>query len=133
MKVSIKQYSQTLFDLTDGKSEQEVLGVIQEFAQQLKKDGQLKNAGKIMEKFADIYNARNEIVEANVASARKLEEAQLNKIVDFIKEKYAAKDVVINNIIDEKIQGGLIMRIGDEILDASISAQLKKMKNILSK
>lgn len=131
MKVSIKQYSQTLFKLTDGKSEQEVLDIVAKFAEALKKDGQLKNVGEIIKKFGDIYNTKNGIVEAAVISVRKLDESQLVEISSFVKERYVAKEVVINNVVDEKIKGGLIVRVGDEILDASIQTQLNKLKDKL--
>lgn len=138
MKVSIKQYSQTLFDLTDGKSEQEVLDVVRRFAEQLKKDGQLKNAGKIMEKFSDIYNAKNGIVEAEVTTKYKIQDTRLpdgqaryKQIEEFIKEKYSANEVVIKNIVDEKIQGGIIIRVGDEVLDGTVNSQLNRLKKQL--
>jgi F-type H+-transporting ATPase subunit delta len=133
MKVSIKQYSQTLFDLTTGKSEQEILNIVSKFAEQLKNDGQFKNSNKIIEKFGEIYNAKNGIIEANVTSAKKLEDIQLENIITFIRQKYSVKEVVIKNVVDEKIKGGLIVRVGDEIMDASILSQLNKLKNILSK
>ena len=133
MKISIKQYSQTLFDLTSGKSEQEVLAVVAKFAQLLKDGGQLKNASAIMEKFSQLYSAANGIIDALVTSSRKLSAEQTNQIEKFIKEKYSAKEVVIENIVDEKIQGGIIMKIGDEVLDSSVRSQLKRLQNILSK
>ena len=68
MKVSIKQYAQALFDLTNGKSEQDISIIVKNFADQLKKDGQLKNAGAIMEKFGRLYNETHGIVEAAVSS-----------------------------------------------------------------
>ncbi|MDD5397369.1 MAG: ATP synthase F1 subunit delta [Candidatus Moranbacteria bacterium] len=133
MKVSATQYAKTLFELTENKSQEDVLAIVKKFSEQLKKDGQLKNAGKIMEKFGEIYNAKNGIVEARVTSARKLEEVQLENIAAFIKEKYSAKAVEIENIVDEKIKGGIVIKVGDEVLDASVENQLKKLKNILSK
>lgn len=133
MKISIKQYSQTLFKLTDGKSEQEVLSIVLKFAEQLKNDGQLKNSDKIIEKFSELHNTANGIIEAVVISREKLSGELVEKLNSFIKEKYKAKEVIIKNIIDEKIQGGIIIKVGDEILDASIANQLKKLKNILSK
>ncbi len=133
MKISIKQYSQTLFELTDGKSEQDVLVVVGKFAQHLKDAGQLKNAGRIMEKFGELYNTAHEIVIAEVVSREKLNSDMIEKLKNYIKEKYSAKEVIVNNIIDEKIQGGLIIRVGDEVLDGSVANQLKKLKNILSK
>ncbi|SRR6266567_1420787 len=133
MKISIKQYSQTLFDLTNGKSEQEILNVVKKFAEQLKKDGQLKNAKAIIEKFSALYNGANGIVEAEVKSARKLEAAQIVEIEKFVRDKYSAKEVKVENIIDEKVKGGIIIRVGDEVIDGSVEAQLNKLKKELKR
>jgi F-type H+-transporting ATPase subunit delta len=132
MKISIKQYSQTLFDLTDGKSEQDVLVVIAKFAEQLQKDGQLKNAGKIMEKFSDLYNDANGIVSAEIVVSKKSENLDTKEIVEFIKKKYNAKEVEFKVVVDEKIQGGIIIRVNDEIMDGSIQKQLIKLKKVLA-
>ncbi|HBU10316.1 MAG: seg [Parcubacteria group bacterium GW2011_GWC1_36_108] len=131
MKVSIKQYSQTLFEMTDGKSEQELLVIVKKFAQQLKADGQLKNAGKIMEKFGELYNAANGIIVAEVVTKEKIEHEMKEKIEKFVKEKYSAKVVEIKNVIDEKIQGGIIIKINDDIIDGSVKKQLTNLKNKL--
>jgi F-type H+-transporting ATPase subunit delta len=133
MKVSIKQYSQTLFELTDGKSEQEVLDIVKKFAEKLKADGKLKNTGKIMEKFAEIHNAKNGVVVAEITTKEKVEQKIIEKIEKFIKEKYSANIVEMKIVIDEKIKGGVIIKVGDEVIDGSVEAQLKKLKNILSK
>ncbi|NTW27088.1 MAG: ATP synthase F1 subunit delta [Candidatus Moranbacteria bacterium] len=133
MKISIKQYSQTLFDLTDGKSEQDVLAVLKNFAEQLKRDGQLKNAGKIMEKFSDLHDAANGMVVAEVVVSKEIATDELEKVREFVAKKYAAKEVELKIVIDEKIQGGIVIRVGDEVIDGSVAMQLKRLKNILSK
>jgi F-type H+-transporting ATPase subunit delta len=133
MKISVKQYSQTLFDLTDGKSEQEILGIVSKFAELLKKDGQLKNSQKIMDKFSAIYNDAHQIVEARVISARELSVAQITDVKEFVKKKYLAKDVVIENAVNEKVRGGLIIKVRDEVIDGSVVSQLKRLKNELMK
>jgi F-type H+-transporting ATPase subunit delta len=131
MKVSIKQYSQTLFDLTDGKSEQEVLVIVKNFSEQLKADGQIKNSGKIMEKFSEIYNEKNGIVVAEVVTSGDMGQETGDKVKKFVKEKYLAKEVLIKSFVDEKIQGGIIIRVGDEVIDGSVANELKKLKHKL--
>jgi ATP synthase F1 delta subunit len=133
MKITEKQYAQTLLELTANKPEQEVSNIAARFAEQLKKDGQLKNAAKIIGKFSELYNGAHGIVEAEIVSWEKLDEGMLEKMTGFLKEKYAAKKVEIRNTVDKKIKGGIIIKVGDEVLDGSISRQLKKLKNILSK
>jgi len=133
MKITVQQYAKTLLELTDRKTEQAVSDVVKKFAEVLKKDGQIKNAGKIMEKFSEIYNAKHGIVEANVISSRELSRDKIQQVENFIKEKYSAKEVIVKNIVDEKIKGGIIIKVGDEVLDGSIGGQLKRLrKNLVS-
>ncbi len=51
----------------------------------------------------------------------------------FIKGKYSAKEVAIRNILDENIGGGMIIRVGDEVLDGGIARQLEELRNNLAK
>ena len=133
MKITATQYANTLYDLTADKSKQEVNNVIANFAKILRKNNQLKRSDKIIAKFNDIYNKENGIIEAEVISAHKLESAQIKKLESYIKEKYSAKEVVIQNKIDEDIKGGIVVKVGDEILDASIAGKLAGLKNVLMK
>ena len=133
MKISTQQYAKVLLELTENKTEKEIGDIIARFAEQLKKDGQIKNYKKIIENFSKVYNSAHGIVEAEVTTSRKLESHQVHQVEKFIKEKYAAKDVVINNTIDENIKGGVIVRVGDEVLDASVSNQLRRLKRELVK
>lgn len=133
MKISIPQYSQTLLDLTDGKSEQEVLDVLAKFAEQLKSDGQLKNADKIIEKFSEIYNKKNGIVKAEVTTRYNLQDTKLEEIESYIKNKYEAKSVELVEVIREDIKGGIVIRVGDEVMDASVGGQLEKLRRELAK
>lgn len=131
MKISITQYAKTLFELTQGKSEQEVLDVTKKFAEVLKNDGQLKNAAKIIEKFTELYNKANGIVEAEVVTAGVIEKETKEKVEKFVKEKYQAKEVVIKNVVDKDIRGGIVVRVGDEVMDGSVEMQLRKLKQRL--
>ena len=73
----------------------------------------------------------NGIVEAEVVTKHKLESSQVHKVESYIKERYLAKEVVLKNIVDERIKGGIIIKVGDELMDASVAKQLKNLKNKL--
>jgi F-type H+-transporting ATPase subunit delta len=70
-------------------------------------------------------------VEVEVVTRYKLQDTIIKEIEKFIQEKYSAKEVIIKNIIDEKIQGGIIIKIGDELMDASVARKLADLKNSL--
>lgn len=133
MKITIIQYATTLYELTQDRNKSEIDSIAKKFTALLIKNGQLKMARKIIEKFNGIYNQKNGIIEAEVATARKLESSQMHKVESFIKEKYKAKKVVINNKINESIKGGIIVKVGDEVIDASISGKLKRLASSLEK
>ena len=133
MKVSTTQYAKALLELTENKSEQEIVDVVKNFSEQLRTDGQLKNSAGIIEKFSGLYNSAHGIVDAEVVTSRKLGSEQISRLEIFIKEKYAAKEIIISNVVDESIKGGIIVKVGDDIIDGSVSGQLKRLRNILSK
>ena len=132
MTISTTQYAKTLYESVTGKPQKEISGVISEFVKILAKNNQLKNSGKIIDKFSDINNQEKGIVEAEVVTKHKLESSQIHKIKSYIKERYSAKNVILKNIIDEKIKGGIVIKVGDELMDASVAKQLRDLKNKLS-
>lgn len=133
MRVSAKQFAQVLYDLTDGKPKAEIEKSVADFASYVYKERKLKLADKIIGQFGKIYDRENGIVEAEVVTKEKISAVAEKKAKDYIKNKYHAKTVVLKNIIDPKIKGGMIIRVGDEVIDGSIAGRLAELKKILVK
>lgn len=133
MKITATQYAKTLYELTADKSPKETDVVVENFVKLLDQKRQLKLAPKIMAKFSEIYNQENGIVEAEVTSREKLDKDILTRVSTYVSTKYKAKKVVLNNLIDASVKGGIIIRVGDEILDGSIQTQLNNLRSILIK
>lgn len=133
MKINSKQYAQVLYDLTTDKNQIDTNDVIVKFAEELKKSGQLKIANEIIEKFNKIWNEQNGIIEAEITSARELEKSQISEIENYIKEKYKAKKVVSEKKIDKSLKGGVIIKMGGEVMDGSVTGRLRELKARLLK
>lgn len=131
MKTTSTQYAKALYELTKGKNNQEIDGIVSEFAKFLAKSGNLKKAPQIIENFENIYNKNNGIVEAEVISREELKGDLRVEIENFIKKKYKTEEVLINNKIDESIKGGIIVKVGDEVMDGSLKNQLNKLNKLL--
>jgi F-type H+-transporting ATPase subunit delta len=131
MRITSAQYAKSLYEATAEKSHAEVDVLVSNFVKVLSKNGQMRLKNEIMRKFETVSNMKNGIVVAEVSSREELSAETVEKLTTFIKEKYSAKEVVIKNMVDEKTQGGVIVKVGDEIMDASVKGQLKKMRNIL--
>lgn len=132
MKITATQYAKALYATTEGRPEKEIAGLISNLVKILQKNRQIKLVSEIYKKFNEIWNQEKGIVEAEIISREELHTELRNKVSKYIQEKYQAKEVALHNIIDEKIQGGIIIRVGDEILDGSISRQLKILNNKLA-
>lgn len=133
MKISATQYAKSLYETTAGKSEPEIDGVVAGFVKLLRKSRKMKLADKIIAKFSEIYNRENSTVEAEITTRYKIQDTRYKQVEDFIKKKYSVREVILNNIVDEKIKGGIIIKVGDEILDGSVARQLRELKNNLIK
>ena len=131
MKISPTQYARTLYELTADKSQEEIDGVVGEFGKLLEKKNQAKILPKIIGKFSEIWNKENGIIEAEVMSAHKLENHQIQKVATYLKEKYKAKEVLIDNIVNKSIKGGVIIRVNDEVMDGSVERNLKDLRKSL--
>ncbi len=132
MQVTVKQYSQTLYEATKEKSQSEIDKIVVNFVNILAQEGQLKSQQLIVEKFKEIYNQENKIIQAQVITCEKLDFSLQQYLKKYLSKKYKAQEVVINNKIDRNIQGGVILKIKDECLDGSIKRQLEELKKSLA-
>ena len=132
MRITFKQYAQTLYEITDGKSKPETEKSVADFARYIYRKRKLKIAGKVIEQFAAIYNEKKGIVEADAVTAEKLSAGAEKKGKEYIEKKYGAKEVVLKNTVDEKIKGGIVLKVGDEVVDGSLEGRLEELRKILT-
>lgn len=133
MKITANQYARALFELVDNKTEQEIDKLVLNIVKIVGKNRQIKLFPKIIEKFRLIWNSKYKISEVEITSREKLDSETENKIGEYIRRKYRTEKVVINNKIDINIIGGIIIKVGDEVLNQSIAEQLKKLSRNLTK
>lgn len=131
MKTKPTQYARALFESTDGKQPHEVDVIVGRFAARLRRDGQVSRLAAIIAAFSDLWNREHGIVEAQVTSRDRLDDATLADVRRFVAQRYHAKQVEIVDRIDATIKGGIVIRVGDEVIDGSIATQLKKLKKNL--
>ena len=101
-----------------------------EFILFLSKDKSIKQLSKIVKNVEMNYKTRQGIIDVDIMSSFNLDPKLLNEINTFIKNKHSKK-TIINEVIDKKLIAGLKLRIGNTILDGTVSNKLKKLKNNL--
>jgi len=83
---------------------------------------------EIVEQFAAIRDERLGIVNVQVTSAVEFGGSQKDLLHKKL-EKYTGKNVRMHTALDKALKGGLLIQIGDTVLDASIRHQLEMLKN----
>jgi F-type H+-transporting ATPase subunit delta len=82
---------------------------------------------RIRETFDDLWAKENKRLDVTVTSAIELDEA----VVDHIEaelEKQTDQDIDLHAEVDPDILGGLVLRVGNMVLDASLRSKLEKLR-----
>ena len=85
----------------------------------------------IKESYKNLLNDKNNILEGTVVTAVSLSEKEIKDLEKNLSIKYN-KNVTLNNIVDETILGGVLVKLGNEEIDGTVRTRLSKMKNQLS-
>ena len=75
-------------------------------------------------RLVDILRGRQRV---ELTSAVELDSSQIDKIKTFVQD-LVKKEVVINTNVDESILGGVVIQIGDQLLDGSTKTQLEELR-----
>ena len=86
---------------------------------------------EIAECFIALYKNNKNIKEVSVVTAKPLDDDLRKEVMSYI-EKQSNSKIELEEIIDESLIGGAIIRMDDKQLDASISSKLKSLKNQFS-
>jgi F-type H+-transporting ATPase subunit delta len=132
MKIIPKQYALALYESVKGKKDGEVRVVLKKFAAVLKNNGDLSKIKKIIDIFYNIWNEREGIVEAEITSARELDSKIVKLLNNYIVKLSGADTVKIQEKVDKKILGGVILRYGDKVVNASLKNRIESLKNFIN-
>ena len=85
---------------------------------------------EIASQFETLRNDLEGVVQAQVSSAFPLSDAQLAEIVATLRAKYGREVKAIVHV-DSDLIGGVSIRVGDEVMDASVRSKLAQLAGAL--
>jgi F-type H+-transporting ATPase subunit delta len=105
---------------------------IRNFLLALAREGALSRLPAIIQAFEGYSQTEARALSAEVASAVALSEAQQAKIVADLRARYGER-MEVHFSVDPSLIGGLIIRVGDQVLDNSLRARLSAIqRNMLA-
>ena len=81
----------------------------------------------ICQHFRTLLRKLNNIVLAEVTSAVELTDEQRQAVIDKVKSITQAQDVELVNRLDQGLIGGVIIKVGSQVIDASLRGQLRRL------
>ena len=85
---------------------------------------------EIARHFDSLRSAHENVVDAHVSSAFPLSEAQVADITGVLRGKYG-REVKVTVAVDPDLIGGVAVRVGDEVMDASVRGKLAQLAGAL--
>jgi ATP synthase F1 delta subunit len=82
---------------------------------------------RIRAEFEELYDAENKLLPVQITSAVALDEKTVQGIGDRISEQTGQK-VELSSSVDPNLIGGIVLRVGNVILDASIRNRLNQLR-----
>lgn len=97
----------------------------------LQVNNRIQILGNIAGSYSNLYEEHIGVEKVTVTTAVALTPELEAKVLKKVKE-LTPKQVVIENVIDESLIGGFVLRVGDVEYNASVSNQLNKLKRQLT-
>ncbi|MDE2312298.1 MAG: ATP synthase F1 subunit delta [Patescibacteria group bacterium] len=128
MKLTSQQYAQALMEVIGETNPKDHDKVLENFVRILAQNGDLGKHEEIEREFRKLKLSGEGIKEAEVTLAK---EVEINHtIVNELNQAVGGK-LEIRKKVDESLIGGVVVRVDDTLIDASIKTQLNKLNQSL--
>lgn len=104
--------------------------VMRNFCNLLADKNRLGELAAIARSYGDLLDAANGIVRGKVTTAIMLSPKKQEALKEQLQKKIGS-DIELVFDVDPEILGGMVLTVGDKVLDSSLRAQLANLRNIL--
>ncbi|MCL5666697.1 MAG: ATP synthase F1 subunit delta [Patescibacteria group bacterium] len=133
MKFTSQQYAQALYDAVSETNPKDHGLVMDNFAKILAQNGDLGKFPEIEAAYKKIDREAKGIKEAEVTVAREMELNQqiIKELNNAVQASGLSSQLEVKKKVDESIIGGVIVRVNDTLIDASVKNQLENLNKSL--
>lgn len=132
MATKIAEYAQLLYVFGEKGEAQTIGQFMYGFVTLLAENGDLPKAEAIISVLEELVRRREGVVEAEIGTARKLDEETIKAVTQYVKKiKPAAKKVELKEQVDPAMLGGIRLMVDGYLFDATVKKQLINLKNSL--
>ena len=100
---------------------------LQNFLELLVEKNRMPELFRIRRQFEQLWKQENRLLDVTVTSAVELDPAVVEKVGTEV-ERQTGQKVELASRVDGEILGGIVLRVGNMVLDASIRSRLEKLR-----
>ncbi|MBN2898217.1 MAG: F0F1 ATP synthase subunit delta [Clostridia bacterium] len=126
-KISIEERKEAIQSVFGGKISSEMLNLLKIVLDKRR----ASEIFGIKDEFKVAVHKHNNVIEATVISAVPITEAQSERLVKSM-AAVTGNDILIKNKVDETLIGGVVIYIGDKVIDGSVKKKLNELKEELA-
>ncbi|OGE87645.1 MAG: ATP synthase F1 subunit delta [Candidatus Doudnabacteria bacterium RIFCSPLOWO2_02_FULL_49_13] len=131
MKYTPKQYAKALMDAIQETNPKDQEKVLDNFVKLLVENNDLRLFDQIAGEFHKLDLGRQGIRQAEVKSTHPLTKDNEKAILEEL-NKLAKTKIELKTEIDERLIGGVVIQMDDQLIDASVKNQLEQLRNNLT-
>lgn len=133
MKISARQYAESLMDSVSAKSDSEAAKVLDNFAQMMMENRDLNRLDEVLAAFSKIWDQSQGELAVEFTSARAVSNDVKASLEKYLKAKTGVSKIVLTEKINPEILGGFVLRYEDQVIDASLKSSLGDLENEMNK
>ena len=103
------------------------------FTTQLLNNDRLGASSAILQKYIELKNASEKILEVEIKTAFDLSKHKISEIAEKLKVKYQVNEVNVTVTTDESLVAGMMIIANNQVIDASVKAELNQLQIALNK
>lgn len=124
-----KEYAEALFQAVSETKPSEHDKIIDRLVEVMAANGDLAKMDEIEEQFKKLERESKGITEVEITTASDIKSKELVTTLN----KIVGNHIEVKQKIDDGLVGGVVVRAGDTLIDASVKNSLNNLKNTISK
>jgi F-type H+-transporting ATPase subunit delta len=133
MKPTVSQYARALLTLSQEASASEQKEVVKNFVELLKRRREIKKIPAVLRRLEQFLEEASGAKRVQAISARPLNEKEVEEIVAQAQEIFGVKKIILEERVKPEIQGGILLKTDNEMVDVSMKSRVTGLRKLLTK
>jgi len=131
--LSNNDIAKTIYLVTKDKTDAELPFVVNDIVKFLSKKRLMSKTKDIILKLQNIINKENNTVSVKISSAKKLDDRVKRELIESLKHRYSAKEIILIESFNESLLGGIRIEAKDELIDLTAKNKIKELQEYLTR